>query len=141
MAKKANKSSKFNANIQREQLKRGLKNRTLKQEVKTRFTATHTMICSFMNDPNKTVSEANIDEEKVMENVHAFNAALKASVSRKDFDALAITDDNIAKFLKVVPSLDSMEEAIRYLGGDQHVTGSSVLPFLISFNTSLEADE
>ena len=57
VAKKANKSSKFKGNIQKEQLQRGLNQRTLKQEVKTRFTATHTMIRSFMNDPNENVAD------------------------------------------------------------------------------------
>ena len=94
-----------------------------------------------MNDPNENMADEPIDKVKVMENVQAVNAAMKASVTKKDFEALAITDDDIAKFLKVVPSLDSMEEAISYLGGDEHVTASLVLPFLISFNTSLEADE
>ena len=94
-----------------------------------------------MNNPNENKPDEAIDEVKVMENIQAVNAAMKSSVKKKEFEALEIKDDDISKFRKVVPSLDSMEEAVTYLGGDQHVTASSVLPFLISFNISLEAVE
>ena len=52
----------------------------MKREVKTRFIATHTMIRSFMKDPNENKPDKAIDEVKVMENIQAVNAAPKSSV-------------------------------------------------------------
>ena len=141
VAKKANKSSKFKGAIEKEQSERGLKKRSLKQEVKTRFTATHSMIRSFMNDPNEKDTEKDIDEVKVFENLQAVNAALKSSFKKKEFEALEIEEDDMTKFLKVVPSLDMMEEAVTHLGGEKHVTASSVLPFLVTFNSDLQPDD
>ena len=71
VAKKANKSSKFKGAIEKEQSERGLKKRSLKQEVQMRFTATHSMIRSFMNNPNKKNTDKDIDEVKVFENLQA----------------------------------------------------------------------
>ena len=141
VAKKANKSSKFKSFIEKEQIKRNLKTRTLKQEIKTRFTATHTMARSFMNDPNEKKSEAPIDEGKVMENIEAVNAALKSSVKKGEYNRLYIDHSDVTVLLNIVPTLDPMEEAITYLGGDKHITASSVLPFLVNFNTFLETNE
>ena len=94
-----------------------------------------------MNDPNENLPDKEIDEGKVLENVHAVNAAMKDSVLKKDYQSLEITDAEITKFLKVVPHLDSMEEACTYLGGEKHVTASSVIPFLVSFNNDLAPNE
>ena len=75
IAKKAKKSSKFKYGIEKEQVKRGLRLLTLKQEVKTRFTATHTMVRSFLNDPNEK-KEEEMDDEKVNANIEAINAVM-----------------------------------------------------------------
>ena len=70
ISKNANKSSKFKYAIKKEQKKKNLRVLSLKQEVKTRFTATHTMIRSFMNDPNEgKEDDTNVDFMK--ENVAA----------------------------------------------------------------------
>ena len=95
VAKKTNKSSKFKGTIEKEQRERRLKTRSLKQEVKTRFTATHTMIRSFMNDPNENKHDKDIDEVKVFENLSAVNDALKASVKRKEYTALKIEEEDM----------------------------------------------
>lgn len=76
IAKKGKKSCKFKYAIEKEQVKRGLRPLTLKQEVKTRFTATHTMIRSFLNDPNERKEEEEMDEAKVDANIAAINAAM-----------------------------------------------------------------
>ena len=47
----------------------------------------------------------------------------------------------MAKFLKIVPSLDFMEEAVTHLGGEKHVTASSVLPVLVTFHKNLQPDD
>ena len=52
-----------------------------------------------------------------------------------------IEDSDISMFMKVVPTLDALEEAVTYLGGEKHITASSVLPFLVNFNTFLETNE
>ena len=72
---KSKKSSKFLRQIAVQQNKRGLKERTLKQEIKTRFTSTHTMIRSFLNDPNEKTDE-DVNVEKVKLNIEAINKAL-----------------------------------------------------------------
>ena len=54
----------------------GLRQMVLKQEVKTRFTATHTCIRSFLNDPNEE-KDAPLDDLKVDENIDAINEAMK----------------------------------------------------------------
>ena len=48
ISKKSNKSSKFKYALEKQQELRGLKVKSLKQEVETRFTATRTMIKSFL---------------------------------------------------------------------------------------------
>ena len=67
-AKKANKSCKLKYALASQQKTRGLKERTLKQEDKTKFTATHIMIRSFMNDPNEGL-DISMDEEKIDLNI------------------------------------------------------------------------
>ena len=99
------------------------------------------MARSFMNDPYEKKSEAPIDEGKVMENIEAVNAALKSSVKKREYNRLYIDHSDVTVLLNIVPTLDPMEEAITYLGGDKHITASSVLPFLVNFNTFLETNE
>ena len=94
-----------------------------------------------MNDPYEKKSEAPIDEGKVMENIEAVNAALKSSVKKREYNRLYIDHSDVTVLLNIVPTLDPMEEAITYLGGDKHITASSVLPFLVNFNTFLETNE
>ena len=72
------------------------------------------MIRSFMNDPNENKPEKDIDEVKVFENLSAVNDALKASVKRKEYTDMKIEDEDMSKFLKIVPSLDFMEEAVTH---------------------------
>ena len=55
IARKGNKSSKLKNSLEKNQRKRRLTVKTLKQEVKTRFTACNTMTKSFLNDPILTM--------------------------------------------------------------------------------------
>ena len=73
--KKANKSLNFGYAISCKQRDKGLPDRTLKQEVKTRITSTHTMMCSFLYDPNEFLEE-NIDVSAVERNIEAVNEAM-----------------------------------------------------------------
>ena len=141
VAKKANKSSKFKYALQRQQKERGLKVKTLKLEVKTRFTATHTMIRSFMNDP-KEGSGNGFDDEKIKQNIDAVNSAMKKSKFKKSVLAkLEVKDDDIKKMKELAEILDILEEGITLIGGENYATASAVLPFLHSINKVLEEDD
>ena len=141
IAKKSNKSPKFKYALINQQRTRGLSQKTLKQEVKTRFTATHTMIRSFLNDPNEGFEEP-IDVNKVKENIKAVNdAMIEAKFSKTDLDKLEITPDNLKTMIKLAPILDALEEGITLLGAEKYATGSSVLPFEKKFYKLLESDE
>ena len=141
IAKKSNKSPKFKYALMNQQRTRGLIQKTLKQEVKTRFTATHTMIRSFLNDPNEGFEDP-IDVNKVKENIQAVNDAMvEAKFSKKDIDKLEISSDDLKKMIKLTPVLDALEEGISLLGAEKYATGSSVLPFEKKFYQLLESDE
>ena len=141
VAKKANKSSKFKYALQRQQKERGLKVKTLKQEVKTRFTATHTMIRSFMND-SKEGSGNGFDDEKIKENIEAVNSAMRKSKFKKSvLTKLEVKDDDIKKMKELAEILDILEEGITLIGGENYATASAVLPFLHSINKVLEEDD
>ena len=102
IAKKANKSSKFKYSLQKQQQSRGLRQLTLKQEVKTRFTATWTMIRSFLNDPNEKKDD-DLDEEKVEANIQAINSAMiEAKFKKKQFDALQLKNEDVSKMKQLV---------------------------------------
>ena len=94
LAKKSNKSYKFKYAIERNQKKICLKTRTVKQEVKTRFTATHTMFRSILNDPNET-KEADPDMKQMIENAFAINESLvEANVKKKEKLKIKVEDVN-----------------------------------------------
>lgn len=141
ISKKANKSSKFKYAIQNQQKKKGLRILSLKQEVKTRFTATHTCVRSFLNDPNEK-KDAPIDEIKVDENINAINLAMKdAKFKKTEISKLEIKPEDTMKMKELVKVLDVLEEGITLIGGEKFSTGSAVLPFLNKFNKVLETDE
>ena len=141
VSKKANKSSKFMYAIQQQQKKRGLRLITLKQEVKTRFTSTHTCIRSFLNDPNEKTDKA-MDEVKVDENIAAINQAMKdAKFKKSEIANLEIKPEDTRKMKELVKVLDVLEEGITLIGGEKFATGSAVLPFLYKFNKLLEIDD
>ena len=105
IAKKANKSSKFKYALQRQQRNRGLRELTLKQEVKTRFTAFWTMTRSFLNDPNEK-KDADLDEEKVEANIQAINAAMKeAKFKKKQLDSLELKSEDLSRMKQLVKVL------------------------------------
>ena len=72
VAKKANKSNNFKNEIERRQKLKGLKTRTLKNAVQTRFTSEVIMIRSFLNDPNENTN-LELDEEKVNLSIEEIN--------------------------------------------------------------------
>ena len=74
----------------------------MKQEVKTRFTATWTMIRSFLNDPNEKKDD-DLDEEKVEANIQAINSAMiEAKFKKKQFDALQLKNEDVSKMKQLV---------------------------------------
>ena len=141
IAKKANKSSKFKYALMNQQKTRGLRQKTLEQEVKTRFTSTHTMIHSFLNDPNKN-TDGPIDDMKVKENIKAVNGAMvDAKFPKRDLEKLEIKPEDVSKMIKIIPILDTLEEGITLIGAEKYATASSVLPFESKFYKVLEADD
>ena len=136
IARKANKSPKFSRAIVKTQKSSGVKIRTLKQEVKTCFTATHTMFRSFANDPNENSGE-DINISKVKENIKCINDAMVASLNKKDVEKLK--DVNV--LVNLLPLLDYMEEGINLLGGQKYCSGSVALPFLCKFLQALESNK
>ena len=80
-------------------------------------------------------------KKKVMENIAAVNDALKSSVKKKEYNRLQVEGSDLSVLIKLIRTLDALEEAVTYLGGEKHITASSVLPFLVNFNTFLEPNE
>ena len=140
IARKAKKSPKFSRAIIKAQKQKGITVRTLKQEVKTRFTATHTMFRSFANDPNEK-SEEDINVIKVKENITCINDAMIHSLTKKEVEKLKITEQDVNVMVNLLPLLDYMEEGVNLLGGEKYCSGSVALPFLCKFLQSLESNE
>ena len=111
ISKKSNKSPKFKGLIEKEQISRGLKPKTLKQEVATRFTATWIMMRSFLNDPNEKLDQ-DVDKTKVLSNIAAINDAMEKTLGKKEFMKLKILPADVEVMLKIVPLLDILEEGL-----------------------------
>ena len=140
LAQRSNKSDRFKTFIEQEQLAAGLKPRSIKQEVETRFTATHTMFRSILNDPNER-SDEDINMEKVGANINAINTALKRVLDPKkpdQYEEQCVRPEDLDRMIKLIPTLDVLEEGITLLGADLYNTGSSVLPFVVNFKHILE---
>ena len=141
IVQKSKKSSKFKYALQKQQKRKGVKQRCLKQEVKTRFTATWAMIRSFLNDPNEKLDEE-IDNNKVNDNIEAINKAMiEAKFSKKQLKALEIQSDDLRKMISLTPLLDELEEGVTLLGGEKFATGSSVLPWVKLMEKKLKYSE
>ena len=138
VARKSNKSPKFKRAVKKEQKLRNIPVITIKQEVATRFTSTKIMFDSFVpSKPND--EEVNIDAGRV--NIEAINAAMKSSLSKKDFKKYEIQKKEVDVIVKTLPTLRILEEGITRIGAEKYSTGSIVLPFLTKFLVFLEGDE
>ena len=91
IAKKSNKTTKLKSFIRQKQLQRSLTPKSLKKEVGTRFTAMHTMMRSFMNDPNER-TDGDINEEKAKANIAAVNEVMRRVLKRREYDDHTQTD-------------------------------------------------
>ena len=140
IAKKSNKSSKFKAMIQKEQTKRNLRVLTIKQEIATRFTCTYDMFRSILNDPNDGKNDP-ADREKIDLNIEAINEAMNRLFTKKVYKVLEIKSLDVDLMLKLMETLEILEEGIRTLGGENYSSGSSVLPFLVQFSKVLEDND
>ena len=140
VAKKANKSPKFKLEITKQQKSNSVKQITLKQEIATRFTATHTMFHSFLNDPNHK-TEDDMDREAVDKNIRAINCAMDSTLATSERDKLKIVEEDVNVMATLMPTLDILEEGVALLGGEKYSTGSVVLPFLNTYLEVLEGDE
>ena len=145
LAKKSNKSDHFKTYIEQEQIAANLKPRSLKQEVDTRFTATHTMFSSFLNDQNeKGDDEEYMNMEKIEANIDAINRALKKVLPTnkpEQYNELCVRPEDVDRMIKLIPTLDVLEEGITLLGADKYNTGSSVVPFVVNFKDILQDDD
>ena len=140
IAKKSNKSSKFKSLIKKEQKERGLRVYTIKQEILTRFTCTYDMFKSILNDPNDGKTDP-ADREKINLNIEAINMAMKKLLPKKEYEKLEIVMSDVDLMLKLMETLEILEEGIRTLGGEKYSSGSVVLPFLVQFKKILEVND
>ena len=140
-AKKANKSCKFKYALEKQQKIKGVKPKSLKQEVATRFTATHTMIRSFLNDPNEN-TELEMNDEKIKDNIDAVNQAMiDAKFKKTEFAKLKIQESDVKKMKELTTVLDILEEGITLIGAEKYCTGSVILPFLSKFIKILDDND
>ena len=137
ISSKSNKSPKFKRFIKKEQIKREIQVKSLKQEVATRFTSTKIMFDSFL--PSK--QDEDIDPEQAKANIAAINAALKSCLAAKKFKLLEVTKKDMDIVMNILPTLKILEEGITKIGGEKYSTGSLVLPFLTKFLVFLDGDE
>ena len=140
LAQKSHHSDKFKSYIEEEQIAANLNTRVIKQEIDTRFTATHSMFRSFLNDPNEK-NDKEMDIAKVRANADAINQALRRVLPRnkgEQYEEQKVRDEDVDRMINLIPTLDILEEGITLLGGDRYNTGSSVLPFVVNFKTILE---
>ena len=139
VARKSNKSPKFKSTIAKEQLKRGLKSKVVQQEIATRFTCTHDMFGSVLHSPSDNYEDPEV-KAKIDRNVEAINKAMELTLP-KDYDKLYIEETDVTMMVKLMPTLDVLEEGIRILGGENYCSASSVLPFLAQFTRILETSD
>ena len=138
VARKSNKSPKFKRALKKEQRGRDIPVITLKQEVVTLLSSTKMMFDLFVpSKPNE--EEVDIDAAKV--NIEAINAAMKSSLSKKDFEKYEIEKKEVHVIVKILQTLRILEEGITRIGGEKYSTGSIVLPFLTQFLVFLKGDE
>lgn len=104
-AKKANKSAKFAYAISNEHKAKGVTEKTLNQEVKMRFTSTHTMMRSFLNNPNELL-DAEIDANAADNKIQAINEAIVlAKFKKPDIDSMKITQKKCQYYDEIDSSL------------------------------------
>ena len=137
LATKAHHSPQFKGRIKDEQASRNIPQLVLRQEVKTRFTATRDMFDSIVLKKK----DHDADEEVALKNMESINAALSSSVKKEVFAKQKLERSDIKVAMNVLPLLDILEEGIRLLGGERYATGSVVLPFLSKFLDALEPEE
>ena len=140
VAQRYHKTYKFKAMVKKKQLLKGLRPKSIEQEIATRFECTQIMMRSFLNDPNEN-TDKEIDTDKCKQNFDAINEAMEETLSRKDYEKLKLTESDLKVIINVIPTLDILSDAISVLGGEKYCTGSIVLPFLVQLVDELETDE
>ena len=138
LAKKFNKTHKFKYALERNQKARNLRTKTIKQEVKTRFTSTHTLFHSILNDSNQ--KEGACSTREISENVEAINESLEEA-KVKGRESLKVTQADVNMMCNTVKVLDTLEESITLLGGAKYSTASVVLPFEKYIMEKLQEDD
>ena len=124
---KLGKFPKFKYALEEAQKTKGLPNRKVLQEVKTRFTSTLTMFHSVMSFDHKKSSEENL--KKAKDNMDAINSALK-QVNTKKAKKLILSNIDIEMIVAAAKVLKPICDMLTMLGGDKYVTGSIVLPYM-----------
>ena len=124
---KLNKFSKFKYALDEAQKSKGLPQRKVLQEVKTRFTSTQTMLQSVMSfDEQKTKEET---QNKAKLNIEAVNDALDR-VGSKKAQELKLSGSDVEIIVATSCVLGPICDMLTMLGGDKYVTGSIVLPYM-----------
>ena len=90
------------------------------------------MFRSILNDPNDGKNES-ADREKIDLNIEAINAAMNKLFPKKEYDKLEIKSSDVDLMLKLMETLEILEEGLRTLGGEKYSSGSAVLSFLVQF--------
>ena len=74
------------------------------------------------------------DREKIDLNIEAINVAMNRLFNKKVYKVLEIKSSDVYLMLKLMETLEILEEGIRTLGGENYSSGSSFLPFLVQFS-------
>ena len=80
-------------------------------------------------------------EKKIDLNIEAINVAMNQLFTKKVYKMLEIKSLDVDLMLKLMETLEILEEGIRTLGGENYSSGSSVLPFLVQFSKVLEDND
>ena len=127
--------------IERRQKLKGLKTRTLKNAVQTRFTSEVIMIRSFLNDTNENTN-LELDEEKVNLNIEAINESLSIlNLKKSEMEKLTLDKSDSSKLKEMVKLLDVLEECVTLVGGEKYSSGSCVYPFVETIKRLMEVSE
>ena len=136
------KSYTFKYALEKQQAKNDVKQKSLKQNIDTRFVFTLISWKSFLNDPNANVDDDNKLEpedanDAIKRNIHSINETLEICEDCH----LTIRSEEVEKMKNVVKYMAPFEEATTLLGGDKYVSASVVLPTLKKIEKHMEVEE
>ena len=118
----AHKSPKFMIEIQKGQEEQNLPLTKLQQEEPTRFTATFTMMKSFLNVKLENIDD---DMEIIYANIQVINNALiNVGIKKTKLENLTLKRSEISKVVQLMKVLETLEECITVVGSEKKITAS-----------------